>query len=247
MRLLTTFLLGALGLVSPVAAQQPPTREIHLSVACFRYVNGVNKAQLPSVEGEERVELAFFQGGFTIPQKVKIQGNTVNLMVEQPAADGTMTMKKIAGATIQENMREVSLLLLPAPPESDLVYNALVMPRQTEFPFGQVMTMNLTTTNVKFAIGKKLVELPPKAIRISDPKADIDDFNMYPVAIAFQTPDGSQWVTTHTTRWQWNERIRQVAIAWYDEQAKKTEVTTMRDIKPVTDVPTPAAPPENPG
>lgn len=224
------------------AQEAPPTRNIDLSIACFRYVDGVNTAKFQAGEGEGMVEIPFFQGGFTPPKKIRIQGNAIDFLVTQTAPDGTSTMKKIAGATIGEDSREASILLLPAPAGSDLVYNAVVMPREKDFPFGHVMLMNLTTAKMKFAIGQKVVELPAKEVRMTDPKASIDEFNMYPVAIAYQTPNASEWVTMHTTRWQWNERVRQIAIAWYDGQNDKPEVSTMRDIQPVVAPPAGNAP-----
>ena len=215
------------------AQEAPPTREISISIACFRYVDGVNTARFRAAEGQGMVEIPFFQGGFTLPKKIKIQNNAIDLLVPQAAPDGTSTMKKIAGATIGEDIKEASILLLPAPAGSDLVYTAVVMPREKDFPFGHVMLMNLTAAKMKFAIGQKVVELAGKEVRMIDPKASIDDFNMYPVAIAYQTADSPDWVTMHTTRWQWNERVRQIAIAWYDGQNQKPEVSTMRDIQPV--------------
>jgi hypothetical protein len=233
LRLLASFFLALA--ISPLleAQGEPPTRQISLSIACFRYVDGVNTAKFPSAEGEGMVEIPFFQGGFTAPTKIKIQGNALEFLVPRAGDDGTTTMKKIAAATIAEDTREASILLLPAPAGSDLVYNAVVMPREKDFPYGQVLMMNLTATNMKFAIGQNVVELPAKQVKMADPKASIDDFNMYPVAIAYQALNSSEWVTMHTTRWQWNERVRQIAIAWFDEQNQKPEVSTMRDIQPV--------------
>ena len=238
-----TALLFALVLTPLAGAQEePPTREVTLSIACFRYVDGVNTAKFQTAEGQGMVEIPFFQGGFTPPTRIKIKGNSIDFLVPRPADDGTTTMKKIAGATIGEDTREASVLLLPAPAGSDLVYNAVVMPGEKDFPIGHVLMMNLTTTNLKLAIGQKVVELPAKQVKMTDPKASIDEFNMYPVAIAYQTPGSSDWVTMHTTRWQWNERVRQIAIAWFDEQNQKPEVSTMRDIRPVVAPPAGNAP-----
>lgn len=228
-----------------VAGQNaPPSRVISLSIACFQYVDGVNNAKFQAAEGEGMIEIPFFQGGFTTPTKIKIQGKSVDFFLPREGTDGNTVMKKIAGATLPDDMRSASILLLPAPEGSNFVYNAVVMPRENEFPFGHVMMMNLTEAKVKFAIGKKVIEVTPKQVRFTDPKSSIDDFNMYPVAIAHQAPGSTEWLTMHTTRWQWNERVRQIAIAWYDTRNQKTEVSTMRDIQfvapataPSTDAP----------
>ncbi|MFM7182511.1 MAG: hypothetical protein ACKO2G_13745 [Verrucomicrobiales bacterium] len=227
-------ILLALALAPFVGAQEdPPSREIALRIACFRFVDGVNTASFQAAEGQGFLAIPFFQGGFTSPKKIKIKGNSIDFLQQKPGDDGEITLKKIAGATIAEDTREASILLLPAPAGSDLVYNAVVMPGERDFPFGHVLMMNLTATDMKIAIGQKVVELPGKQVKITDPKPSIDEFNMYPVAIAYQMADSTEWVTMHTTRWQWNERVRQIAIAWFDDQNQKPEVSTMRDIQEV--------------
>jgi len=42
-----------------------------------------------------------------------------------------------------------------------------------------------------------------------------------------------KWLTLHTTQWSYNERYRQVSLIWMDVSAKRPEISSIRDIRPI--------------
>ena len=104
--------LAVLLITSLASAQDaPPSRVISLSIACFQYVDGVNHAKFQAAEGDGMTEIPFFQGGFTPPKKIKIQGNALDFFLPREGPGGTTIMKKIAGTTLPDDHHSAGILL----------------------------------------------------------------------------------------------------------------------------------------
>lgn len=226
----------------PLAAQDSGRRTIDLRVACFQYVNEVNRLNLVHGRSGRRTEIEFHQGSFTLPLEVEIEGNRLNFYLPLDEADGDDDVPLDRGRNSDANTplaasvdlpagrRDASILLLPARPNEPLVYQAVLLPPQSELPYGSVIMMNLASTAVKYAFGPQRIEVPAQGVRVANPRNAVDDYHMYPVAIAFQSLEDGEWVVVQTTRWQWNQRLRQIAISWVDPVSERPDVVILRDI-----------------
>lgn len=110
-------------------------------------------------------------------------------------------------------------------------YTAFLLPPSKDFAYGSVLAVNLTPLNARLDLDTKKISLAPGASGSAKLESEADAYNMVPVAAWIQA-DG-KWLTLHTTQWAYNERYRQVSLLWMDPAAKRPEITSIRDVRPL--------------
>jgi hypothetical protein len=215
----------------PLAAQPAEARKISLNLCCLRHVGDVRSLLLKSDPTAAPNEVPFYQGGFTESVPVIVEEGKV--IIYKKGAEGQAPWLPDGSFTVPASGSEVSAILLPTPPknESTAPYTAYVLPASKDFDYGSVLAVNLTPLNARLDLGTKKLSLPPGASSSTNLKSEADAFNMVPVTAWIQN-DG-KWITLHTSQWSYNERFRQVSLIWMDASAKRPEITSIRDVRPM--------------
>jgi hypothetical protein len=227
LRILPTLLLAAL----PLQAQTTSARKISLNLCCLRHVGEARTLFIKSDPASAPAEVPFYQGGFTEPVPALAENGRVVVYKkgsgDQPpwVADWSFPVPATAA--------RVSAILLPAPPKGDssAPYKAFVLPAEKDFGYGSVLAVNLTPFNVRLDLGAKKLSLRPGASESAPLESEADAFNMVPVTASIQSE--GEWHALHTTQWSYNARYRQVSLIWMDASAKRPEITSIRDVRPL--------------
>jgi hypothetical protein len=228
-----------LGLCVPVAAtaQDVPERRVAVRFACLRYSGDVKTVFVRPKTGEVPVELRLYQGGFGQPLPALVENGKVNLYLKQETPAGETAWQPVAAAGIPAQGRAFTILLVPAKAdEGGLLYQSMVLPEARDFPYGQAMILNLTPRNVRFDFGKKSVGVRPNTRSVTDFESEKDNFHSVAVRVALESAE-NQWTTLHTTRWNWNEKVRHLAIVWLNPAAQRPEITTLKENEPLEPAP----------
>jgi hypothetical protein len=226
-------ILFSLLLVStlPLVAQPGTERKISLNLCCLRYAGEARSLMLKSSPSSAPNEVAFYQGGFTEPVPALVENGRV--VVYKKGAEGQPPWISDWSFAVPGSGTEVSAILLPTPPKSEPTapYTAFLLPTAKDFDYGSVLAVNLTPLNARLDLGTKKLSLPPGASSSAKLESETDAYNMVPVTAWIQN-DG-KWLTLHTTQWSYNERYRQVSLIWMDASAKRPEITSIRDVRPI--------------
>lgn len=224
-RIFLPLLLAAL----PLHAQTSAARKISLNLCCLRHVGEARSLLLKSNPSADPEEVPFFQGGFTEPVSAVVEEGRV--VVYKKGTGGQPPWVADWSFPVPATGEAVSAILLPAPPKGDAPYTAFVLPAEKDFGYGSVLAVNLTPLNARLDLGSKKLSLRPGASESAGLESEADAFNMVPVTASIQSE--GKWHTLHTTQWPYNERYRQVSLIWMDASAKRPEITSIRDIRPL--------------
>lgn len=217
--------------IQPLAAQSTAARKISLNLCCLRHVGEARSLLLKSDPASAPVEVPFYQGGFTEPVPALSENGRVIVYKkgtgDQPAWVPDWSFAVPAAGT------EVSVILLPTPPKdgSSGPYTAFLLPAEKDFSYGSVLAVNLTPLNARLDLRAKKIPLTPGASGSASLESEADAFNMLPVTAWIETE--GKWITLHTTQWSYNPRCRQVSLIWMDPDAKRPEITSIRDVRPL--------------
>jgi hypothetical protein len=228
LRILFPLLLLA---TQPLCAQSGAARKISLNLCCLRHVGDVRSLLLKSDPASAPAEVPFYQGGFTEPVPALVENGKVVIYKkgtgEQPPWIPDWSFPVPATGS------EISAILLPAPAKDGPAapYSAFLLPAAKDFNYGAVLAVNLTPLNARLDLGTKKLSLTPGASGSANLESEADAYDMVPVTAWIQN-DG-KWLTLHTTQWSYNERYRQVSLIWMDPSAKRPEITSIRDVRPL--------------
>ena len=225
--LLTLLLVSCL----PVAAQSGKAQKILLNLCCLRQVGEVRSLMLKSEPASAPSEVPFYQGGFTEPVPVLVEDGKI--VVYKKGSEGQPPWIEDWSFPVSTTGTLVSAILLPASAKNmpSAPYTPFFLPSSKEFSYGSVLAVNLTPLNVRLDLGKQKLSLLPGASSSANLKSEADAYNMVPVTAWIQN-DG-KWLTLHTTQWAYNERYRQVSLIWMDPSAKRPEITSIREVRPM--------------
>ena len=225
--LLSVLLVSAL----PLAAQSGAARKISLNLCCLRFSGDVRSLTLKGAPDSEPADVPFYQGGFTEPVTTLVENGRIVIYKkgtgEQPPWVPDWSFPVPASGS------SMAVILLPAPAkgESTAPYTAYLLPSVRDFAYGSVLAVNLTPLNARLDLGSKKLPLTPGASRSATLQSEADAYDMVPVTAWIQNE--GKWLTLHTTKWSYNERIRQVSLLWMDPAAKRPEITSIREVRPM--------------
>lgn len=213
----------------PLAAQSSAQRKISLNLCCLRFAGNVRSLTLKSDPATEPAEVTFYQGGFTEPVPAVVENGRIVVYKKGPTGQPAWIPDWTFAAP--QSGVEATVILIPTPPKDEprAPYSAFLLPSSQDFAYGSVLAVNLTSLNVRLDLGSKKLPLTPGASRSTSLESEADSYNMVPVTAWIQN-DG-KWLTLHTTRWSYNARCRQVSLIWMDPNAKRPEITTIRDVR----------------
>lgn len=234
--------LAALATAGPqLPAQDAPAgRRIELSLCCLVYADDQRVLFLKEQPAGEPAEVPLYQNGFPPAAPALVEDGKIVIYQKSPDAPGGWAPDWSFPAPPPPAASHF-VILLPNPPDpaasQPAPYRAFPLPPAREFAYGSVMVLNLTGLNAGLQIGQRKVGVPPGRHAFVPLKPEADAFNQVDIAASLQAADG--WVEFHTTKWTYNERIRQVAVVWMPPGRTTPEITSIREVKPA---PSPAAP-----
>lgn len=232
LRILFSLLLVS---ILPLAAQSDTARKISLKLCCLRYAGEFRSLLLKSDSASAPAEVQFYQGGFTESVPALVENGRI--VVYKKGAEGQPPWIADWSFAVPSTGTEVSAILLPTPPKNEPAtpYTAFFLPPTKDFDYGSVLAVNLTPLNVRLDLGKKKLSLPPGASSSAKLESEADSYNMIPVTASIENQ--SKWLTLHTTQWSYNERYRQVSLIWMDASENRPEITSIRDVRPLSPPP----------
>lgn len=217
--------------ILPLSAQSGKARKISLNLCCLRHANEIRSLLLKSDSASAPAEVRLYQGGFTEPVPALVENDRI-VVYKKGSADQPPWIPDWSFA-VPAGGSDVSAILLPTPPKNEPAapYTAFFLPEVKDFDYGSVLAVNLTSLNVRLDLGTKKISLTPGASGSTHMKSETDAYNMVPVTAWIQ--NNGKWLTLHTTQWSYNERYRQVSLIWMDASAKRPEITSIRDVRPI--------------
>lgn len=207
-------------------------RNVSLNLCCLRHAGDLRSLLLKSDPTSAPAEVPFYQGGFTEPVPALVENGRI--VVYKKGSGEEPPWVPDWSFAVPGSDDEVTVILLPNSPEkgSGAPYSAFLLPATKDFDYGSLLAVNLTPLNVRLDLGRKKLSLAPRASRTAGMKSEADAYNMVPVTVSIQ--NDTKWFTLHTTRWAWNARYRQVAFVWMDPSKQRPEITSIRNVRPVS-------------
>ena len=215
----------------PLTAQSVQARKISLNLCCLRFAGDVRTLLLKADPASAPAEVTIYQGGFTEPVPALVENGKI--IIYKKGEAGQAPWIPDWSFAVPGSGSSVSAVLLPAAATnaSAAPYKAYLLPPTREFSYGSVLAVNLTPLNARLDLGSKKLPLKPGASRSAKLESEVDAYNMVPVSAWIQN-DG-KWLSLHTTQWSYNERYRQVSLIWMDASAKRPEITSIREVRPM--------------
>ena len=79
--------------------------------------------------------------------------------------------------------------------------------------------------------GSTTPKIPPVKYALFPHPAKVDAYNMYPVAIEFESADGT-WVKGQSVSWKANDHRREIVVTLVDLKFKQPTIQTFSDFPP---------------
>jgi hypothetical protein len=216
------------------SAQAQEVRKVKFRTLCLAHAGGVTELAMPAAKaGQPPVAVPLYtaslspviEGSFATPEAV-FHGKAAG-------ADGKPVVA--AKAPLGKSARQL-FFFMPAKEGSPMPYEVRVFDDDTDvFKLGSIRAINLAPTPVRFTLGGD--EIPEIAVGQSvvfPQAAKKDEFNMYPVALAFPDAQG-KWSKVYSATWKASKERREIVVTMVDEQFKQPTVKVYPDIPPWTE------------
>ena len=222
-----------------VSAQESQEgRRINLAICCLAYANDVRTLMIKSSPKAEPAEMTLYQNGFPTPEPALVEEGRIVIYKKAPdSPTGWLPDWSIPVDSAGGSSRYV--ILMPKSGKDNNTngspYRPYILPPVSDFAYGTLMVLNFTPLNAGLEIGSKKSAIASGGKLQIPLKPEADSYNQVDVAASFQVQ--SEWKEFHTTKWTYNERIRQLSVIWVPEGREMPEITSIKEIKPWNDVP----------
>ena len=220
-----------LALLLPLGAQDKPEgRRVGLSICCLG--TGGADASIFIKQGAQSAptEVKLYQNGFPPAEPALVEKGRIVIYKEDPEAESGWSPDWFLPAPPAGRTSQFILLLPPKDPDSKSPYQPFVLPSDQDFRYGSVLALNLTGVDAGLHVGDRKVGVAPGKTSIFPLKPEVDAFNQADVSVSPKGTDG--WVEYHTTKWLWNERVRQLTVIWKPKGQTYPEITSISEVKP---------------
>jgi len=218
-------------LLCAAAASAQEVRKVKFRTLCFAHAKGITELTIPAAKASQPgVAVPLYtasispviEGSFATPDAVFYGKAT--------GADGKPAVA--AKVPLGKSARQL-FFFMPAKEGSPTPYEVRVFEDDTDaFKLGSIRAINLAPNPVRFTLGE--VEQPEIAVGqsiIFPQAAKKDEFNMYPVTLAFPDAQG-KWAKVYSATWKASNERREIVVTLVDEQFKQPTVKVYPDIPP---------------
>ncbi len=215
--------------LSCVIAEPVPT--IPVSIYCFRYAPQLDTIYLRSATTTyPKIELS--TANIIGPQTAIVENGAIHLYRQDTAADGTITWPVVGRVQLPPGCPRALILLLPAPAGETLPYRGLAFAHtDRDFPLGSMKFVNLSSYNVRGAMGNDTVNIASGKVETFQPKGEPGTS----LPVLFEYLLDEQWQRMAATRWTMRNDRRELMCIFEDPSTHRMNLRSIPDrTAPVT-------------
>jgi hypothetical protein len=207
-------------------------RKIAFRTLCLEQVGGIEKVVIPNVDGGKGPEVPLYTDISPVVQGV-FKSNEAAFYIEKAGPDGKPVLELAGRTPIGKADRQLFLFLPGEKGEGKPVYQVRSFDDDTRtFGMGVIRAINLAPVPVRYVIsGATTPEVPPGKHAQFPHSKRVNDYNMYPVVVEFQSATG-EWVKGQSVSWKATERRREIVVTLVDSRFKQPTVRMYTDFPP---------------
>ena len=207
-------------------------RKIEFRTLCLEQVGGIEKVVIPNGDGGKGPEVPLYTDISPVVQGV-FKSNEAAFYIEKAGPDGKPVLELVCKAPIGKSDRQLFLFLPGEKGEGKPAYQVRSFDDDTgTFGMGFIRAINLAPVPVRYVIsGATTPEIPPGKYAQFPHSKRVNEYNMYPVVVEFQSASG-EWVKGQSVSWKATERRREIVVTLVDSRFKKPTVRMYTDFPP---------------
>jgi hypothetical protein len=207
-------------------------RKIEFRTLCLEQAGGIEKVVIPNGDGGKGPEVPLYTDISPVVQGV-FKSNEASFYIEKAGPDGKPVLELVCKTPIGKSDRQLFLFLPGEKGEGKPVYQVRSFDDDTTtFGMGFIRAINLAPVPVRFVVsGATSPEVPPGKFAQFPHSKRVNDYNMYPVVVEFQSASG-EWVKGQSVSWKATERRREIVLTLVDSRFKQPTVRMYTDFPP---------------
>ncbi len=217
----------------PTRSDAPP------QTLCLEQIEGLEKVILPSAKDPSGIQEVILYKDVSPVIAGVFETSEAIFYSEKPGPDGKPLRVPVGRTSLGKSNRQLFLFVPAGGGEGKLPYRVQAYDDDLgSFALGNVRAINLAPVPVRFQLsGEVTPQVPPGKYAQFPHSRKVDEYNMYPVAVEFQSANGD-WVKGQSVSWKAIGSRREIVITLVDMKFRQPTVQMFGDVPPWT-IPTP--------
>jgi len=209
------------------------SRKIQFRTLCLEPIKGLENVVLSSGKDPAKNQEVVLFTDVSPVASATFKTNEAIFYTLKPDSKGNPTRVEAGKATLGKSNRQLFLFIPGEGGEGKLPYHVRAYDDdQKTFAMGSIRAINLSPLPVRFVTAEATTPpIPPDNFAQFAHSKTVNEYNMYPVSVEFQS-DSGEWVKGESLTWKGTDKKRDIVIVSEDKTTQVRAIQIFSDFPP---------------